>query len=164
VPTSKPTFVIGSHNQVIRCSRNSTKRNRRRLFLAMHEINCRSFAAAIFQAGMCRYEQADHPDVMYLFQTLAENTRKVGKLMSIYIMIPRALGPVPEMLCVMRASDSSSFSTSGCSSHNHWHNELEESDRGKRSPLFSPRPTFWRQQHQGTVAAIEQLVHRNFRW
>lgn len=76
-PTSAPTFVSGSHSHVMRCASDDLKRFYNRLMVATDEINRRSFAAAIFQAGMCRSTFPDHPNVKNLFSILAENTRKV---------------------------------------------------------------------------------------
>jgi hypothetical protein len=47
--------------------------------IAIHETTQRSFAAAIFQASLCKLVFPDHPNVKSLFSILAENTRKVSE-------------------------------------------------------------------------------------
>ncbi len=77
-PTATAAFISGSHSHVLRCSNDVLKGFHRRLLIAMQETNNRNFAAAIFQASMCKFVHSDHPNVKSLFSILAENTRKVG--------------------------------------------------------------------------------------
>jgi hypothetical protein len=79
-PTATAAFISCSHSHVLRCSNDVLLGFHRRLLIAMHETNNRSFAAAIFQASMCKFVYPDHPNVKNLFSILAENTRKVSMI------------------------------------------------------------------------------------
>jgi hypothetical protein len=76
-PASAAAFHCASHSHAVQCCSDVTKRLYRRMVIATHETNNTSFAAAIFQAAMCRCVAADHPNVKSLFSILAESTRKV---------------------------------------------------------------------------------------
>ncbi len=79
-PTFTAKLIQGSHNHVLRCADDEIKRFHRRMMIAIHETTQRSFAAAIFQASLCKLVFPDHPNVKSLFSILAENTRKVSEL------------------------------------------------------------------------------------
>jgi|LauGreDrversion4_2_1035121.scaffolds.fasta_scaffold160016_3 hypothetical protein len=77
-PTTAATFFSASHSSVMSSTSDVLTCFHNRLALATNEINSRSFAAAIFQASMCRCVFPDHPNVKNLFSILAEHTKKVG--------------------------------------------------------------------------------------